>query len=48
MLFEKIEQQIGFSASANTGDDLDKPVVLFADELVEVDISSYDHDHSVY
>ena len=48
MLFEKIEQQIGFSASTDTSDDLDETVVFFAYELVEVDVSSYDHDHSLY
>ena len=43
MLLEKIEQQIGLSAPTNPGDDLDKAVVLLADELIQVGVSFHDH-----
>ena len=40
---KKIEQQIGFSTPANTGDDLDKAVVLLANELVQISVSFHNH-----
>ena len=43
MFLKKIEQQIGLSASANAGDDLNKAVVLLADEPIQVGVSFHYH-----
>ena len=34
VLFEQRKQQVGFSAAAHTGNDLNQPIVLFRDQLI--------------
>ena len=41
---EQIEQQIGFSAPADTSDNFNQPVPFLADQLVQIAITVYYYD----
>ena len=44
MIPEQFKKQIGFSAAAKAGDDFDQSIVLFADELVQITVTTNFHE----
>lgn len=48
VFLKKGKQQIGFSAAAHSGNDLNKPIVLFQYQLIQVIITTYLQDDHLY